>query len=171
MVFLIKYRNIVIASLVFLLAVSIASLGLAIIVRKFRYKKESSELYVGLAMLIGGLLAAIFTTEIAQYGLVAIGALFVVFGIILIVNHAGKKAWFYMSLGIVPPCHRCGFDHSCLHQCRRGPVDTSSFDWYCCSDNGILISITRKNKACFAGFSAEYREQKRRIYGICKSNG
>ena len=99
--YLIKYRNIVIASLVFLLAVSIASLGLAIIVRKFRYKKESSELYVGLAMLIGGLLAAIFTTEIAQYGLVAIGALFVVFGVILIVNHAGKKAWFYMSLGIV----------------------------------------------------------------------
>jgi len=98
--FLIKYRNIVISSLVFLLAITVAVLGLALIVRKFRYKRDNNEMLLGLGMLVLGLLVAIFTDEIAQYGLVVIGAIFVLFGFLLIIEHARKKDWFFMGLGI-----------------------------------------------------------------------
>lgn len=99
--FLIKYRSIVISSIIFLLAVTIAALGLAIVVRKFRYKKDNNELLIGMGMLVGGIILAFFTDIIAQYGLVAIGALFLVFGLLVIIDNVKRKTWFYMSLGIV----------------------------------------------------------------------
>ncbi len=99
--FLIKYRSMIISSLVFLLAVTVAVVGLAMMVRKFRYHRDDQELYVGLLMLIIGSVVAIFTEDIAQYGLVAIGGLFAIYGLVLIINHASRKSWFYMSLGMI----------------------------------------------------------------------
>jgi len=98
--FLIKYSSAVIEHLIFLIAVSAAVFGLALIVRKLRYKREDNELYLGLALLVLGVLAAIFTSEISKYGLVVIGALFVVFGLIIIINNARRSSWFYMGLGV-----------------------------------------------------------------------
>ncbi len=99
--YLIKYRDIVIDSMIFIIAITVASLGLAMIIKKFRYGDKSKEMWIGVLMLVLGLLAAIFNKEIVQVGLVAFGVLFVGLGLVVLFNNVKNNGWFYLSLGIM----------------------------------------------------------------------
>lgn len=98
--YLIRYRNIAISSIIFLLAVTVAAFGLALVVRQLRVKKQEKELYLGVGLIIAGVMAAIFNNSIVQIGLIAIGVLFAVFGFMILFNHLHSQGWLYLVLGI-----------------------------------------------------------------------
>lgn len=98
--FLIKYASSVLHIILFILGVTAASIGLGIIVNKFRYKRETKEFWVGFLMIVLGILLAIFTDAVAKVALLILGAIFVAFGIYVIAKNVNNKDWFPLTLGI-----------------------------------------------------------------------
>lgn len=98
--FLIKFKTILIDQIIFLLAISLASYGLLMIVRKFRYNRDIKEFWLGLLIVALGVVLAVFSDKVMQYGLMVIGGLFIVYGIVITVQSASNHRSFYLGLGI-----------------------------------------------------------------------
>lgn len=98
--FLVKYRGILINQIIFLLAISLAVFGLVLVVRKFRQNLPIRQLFTGLLMMALGIVIAVFSDQIAQYGLIVVGAIFVIYGLVVIIQSANHGQGFYLALGI-----------------------------------------------------------------------
>lgn len=98
--FLIKFKTILIDQIIFLLAISLASYGLLMMVRKFRYNRDIKEFWLGLLIVVLGVVLAVFSDKVMQYGLMVIGGLFIVYGIVVTVQSAMGHRSFYLGLGI-----------------------------------------------------------------------
>ena len=98
--YLIKFKTILIDQIIFLLAISLASYGLLMMVRKFRYNRDIKEFWLGLLIVVLGVVLAVFSDKVMQYGLMVIGGLFIVYGVVITVQSATGHRPFYLSLGI-----------------------------------------------------------------------